>query len=587
MNKYMGVPIRPDMSRIDILQAQQTQAGIAQAKLQAAARARLLGVGNPWDAQGPQGQPAPQPLMGAPQGPQGGLLAAPPTGPQPAPSGPQPGVPAGVAPGISPQDYQHLLNQANPDAVMQNMQALRARQQTTAAIHEMKLPANVEAVAQMDAMGLTDTAKALGENLKQPEQVKLIANYADYIAKNGGPTSPAAAPYMKGLTNATQNVDLMKVNEDIRKNMADETNNALSFQQDPVTQQWLLFDKKNKTMTPLGTSDQPLAQPNAQPQPGGQPAPGGQPQQGASAPPAAPAFTNDYIKGLAPDAQARFAQLPPARQPIIAGILSGATPPPPAAGRSPQTMAIMQNQIRDAMSVDPNFNEQKWQARNEATKDMANNTPNSFGGQRVAAQTLIGHLSGLLDAAADNNSTSSLGAAGNYVDNMGVEKLSPGTVGNSTQKKAALENFNVHKIGVGEEGTKVMSGAAGTDTAKQDMEDRFSPNADISSTVGSVGAMADMMRQRVQSQVDKNNGIMGTNQTVEDWLGPEASTQYKRLQGISNSAKAGQPITPQQVKMALRGITTPAAVALRQQPQRRAEFDKKFGQGSAAIVLGK
>lgn len=530
-----------------------------------------------------------------------------------------PAVVPGETPDQTTSRIRGLMNQADPGAALKNFQSLQARQNSMNALNSLDLPPGARAPAQLEAFGLPKTAEALSKNLEQPDQVKLVTSLTNSIASNGGPSAPGAQPFVKMLQNQTQNIDMAKLQEEVRKNMSDEAEKAMEFKQDPTTMQWMLFDKHKGTMTPVGGNAAPApwmgpsaglppppanlgapggAAPSSAPMPappgggtmlppppaGGAPAPANQPAQSGQA---APFFMNDFIKGLPQDAQQRFAQIPAAQQPVIAGILSGATPPPPGTGRSPEIMGMMQDQLRKAAYVLPNFNEQLWQARNEQTKDMTNSTPNSAGGQRVAAQTLTGHIWGLLDAAADNNNNNFLGNIGNMADNALVANTGQGTHGNSAAKKAALENFKVHQIGVGEEGTKVMSGQAGTDSAKKDMQDRFTENGDIPSTVGSTGALAEMMQQRIQSQVDKQNSIMGTNMTPADWLGPKAMKQYNAIQQIAEAAKSGQEVTPKSVKMTLRGISQPAAAALIQNPKLRAQFDQKYGAGASSIVLGK
>ncbi len=261
------------------------------------------------------------------------------------------------------------------------------------------------------------------------------------------------------------------------------------------------------------------------------------------------AYNDEYIQNLPPQSQARFSSLPPEIQAQLGPILSGKTAPPES-GRA-MTDPILQNVLRSASLVDPNFNEQTWRARNKQIQDLASHDAASAGGQKIAAQTLTEHLFGLADAAADNKNNSWAGTPGNWVDNFAVGAFPPGAIGNSAAKKGNLENFRVHKIGVGEEGTKVQSGSAGTDSSKAEMAGRFSEDADISSNIGAIGGLADMMQQRVQSQVDKHNSIMGTHVTVADWLGPDAMKKYGALQQLSNDMKAGKRVDPAYVKQTL------------------------------------
>lgn len=460
------------------------------------------------------GQPNDQTV---PTGQVGGLLgtAAPPSLLNSSPQAPQ-----GDA--VYNNSRAQLLAQADPDAAIKNAVAIQSRNASMNAIKSLGLPADVTQAMSVEVLGAPEVAKGLTANMQLDPTVKTIKGFSDLIAAKGGPDSPEAAPYVKGLSNTLQNVEGGKLAELIRNDSVTAALNAIDIQASPDGTGFVRINKLTGQSDNLGA---PTPPPNQQP------------------------FSSPYIKTLAPDAQQRFSQVNPSLQPLVSQILSGALQPPEngKAITDPKT----RNLLTQAIQVDPSFNEQVWRARNDANKDMAASTPNSFGGQRIAAQTLIGHLTGLLDSAADNNNASSLGSLGNSAANTGVQYTSPGTIGNSAAKKAALENFNVHKIGVGEEGTKIMSGSAGTDTAKADMEERFSPDADISSTVGSVGALADMMRQRVQSQLDKYNGIMRTNMTPEDILGPKASAQYKALQQISQDAKSGKPITPQYVKQVL------------------------------------
>lgn len=546
-------------------QAQNAKLDQAQRLAQMDARSRLYGGANGqnagpndpinWNPQ-PNVQAGAQSLMGN-QTPQTGLLG-------------------GMDQFAGNPNRAQLLAQADPEAAMKTEENIRNRQAGMAAIDGIQAPDDAKTAMKVEIMGAPETAKGLVANMEQPAQVKLISGLANIIGKNGGPSSPASAPYMAALTNATQNVDMAKLHEEVRHNMSTEALASTDIQPDPYNPGgFFMIDKRNGTLTPLGASARPtLPQPPPGPMPttaipgpgnipagppaGGAPgaAPGGgpavpqpgapAPQGGAPAPVQAPAVpapanspTNDFTPQLPPNIESRIQLLPPGNQNMVRSMITGRMAPPTG---NVLKDPVMRGFLNQAQAVDPSFDEARWAARYKLVQGMADTKDQTMGGRIDSAKKLINHTTDLLNTAADLNNEGLGGNPANAVGNALNSQFSGGP------PKQTLRTYQGYKEGVGDEFTRLMAGSAGAEGAKERAGNLFNQDDPIAGQVGGATAVTQMMRGQVQPLVDQYNGIMGTNVGLEQMLGPESSAKLSAIQDIGGAAKGGQPLTPAFVK---------------------------------------
>jgi hypothetical protein len=154
---------------------------------------------------------------------------------------------------------------------------------------------------------------------------------------------------------------------------------------------------------------------------------------------------DEYLKTLQPvDAQ------------IVPGMIDGTVPAPSAyAMKSPR----IQQLIAAARQVDPEFDANKWSARNTMAKDLAKSNPASLGGILANGQSAFRHLGLASDGFVGvGNSNGYDGPGGNLVA-QGVNALKNYGGSSALADKLTAANEEISKYGT--ESTKYYAGSPG------------------------------------------------------------------------------------------------------------------------------
>ncbi len=267
-----------------------------------------------------------------------------------------------------------------------------------------------------------------------------------------------------------------------------------------------------------------------------------------------PSPANDFTPALRPEIKERVAMLPAANQGMVTAILEGRMAPPTGRILADPVMGPL---FRQALQVDPQFDEATWTARNKMVTGMAD-TKNASMGMRVdSAKKLINHTYDLLEAATDLHNE---GVGGKLTNAPG--NLATNWVGSGTQK-GALNRFKQAKEGVGSEYVNMMTGGQGGEGDRNAIKDNLSESDPINGTIGSVGTIVDQMHGQVDPLVDQYNGIMKTNVTPDQFLGKKESQKLAAIKVLAEAQRAGTPLTPVLVKETLagKGLLTKADAA--------------------------
>lgn len=388
------------------------------------------------------------------------------------------------------------LAQADPEAALKNQSALAARQASSAAINALDVPANVKQSMLVEAMGTPETAKALSENIKQPEQLKTV-NAALAGMAHAQPGTPEYDGFKSIYTQATQNIPAATLAETIRQHTIDAVRNN--------------FDFKNDAMGNIVALDKRT----------------GQPLNGVAPPQAGPGGDLHGDEWLSANPDPKYAALVKARA-------EGAADMPNA--RSPGFLKAQE----DVLAYDPQANVQTLAARKNFRKNEMD--PNGKTSQSInALNTASGHLGALVD---------DVGGLGNKTGFIGRTIENP--VGNAISSASGhdnVTNFVQNRNAVASELRKVYSGMGGGNLQElEEWQNSFGQNGSPEQLYGGLNKGVDLMMSKAQAIADQRNAALGTHITAEDVLSPSAKAAiqkardaYAKLQQ-QQSGTASEPL---------------------------------------------
>lgn len=508
-------------------------------------------------------------------------------GPSAMPTPPQ-GLTSAPDPNQFAQQRAMWLKQVDPESAMKQEQMLSHQQDNVAFMRQQGLPDNVIQPAVIEPFA-PHTATAMATNLEVPENVKTLkATLAGLNTSKPG--TPEYQAYQATLKKQMEDIPAAQQAELVRHDKATENLENIVMAADENGYP-IMVDKRNKTAVSLGTP-QPWMQnppgipikPQGATAPQGSPAPAAVGQPPASVtppagnegpltppanvptpppggPPATPdttakpplAYNDPFISQMPQEAQQRFAQLPSALQLLIGPMLQGKISPPEGGRIYAKGNEKALNLLRAASFVDPSFNEQTWLQRNTMAKEEADMTAAKLGGQRASAEKILNHGMGFLSNMADLHNNSVVGTLGNEGDNA-VAGAAPDWMGQQATQ-TSLKDAAGHAEGTGSEFEKMMGGGTAAEGAKKRAGELMSTSDNLAGTIGGVRSVAEMMKGQVEPQLETYNRIMGTNKTLEDWLGPEASAKYKLIQSLATRSKAGEKIPASEVKTLIQKLS--------------------------------
>lgn len=270
---------------------------------------------------------------------------------------------------------------------------------------------------------------------------------------------------------------------------------------------------------------------------------------------------SDYLKTISPNMASQVQALADGREQFPSGFAL--------------TKPYWQQMMSAVAQYDPSFNQADFNAR---AKTRASFTSGPNASNITSYNTTIGHLDRL------NDSINGLKNTGFPMWNA-VSQATQSAAGNQPTQ-AALAQFNTDKGAASSELVKALRGSGGAEADIQYWQRRFDQADSPAALHSAVREAANLLGSRIDALTDQYNTGMGTSNQTVPGLSPHAAQSLKRLQttgiaGVPASTPGGQMGAPGQV-----GVPDGAIRLLRSNPALAAQFDAKYGHGSAAQYLG-
>jgi hypothetical protein len=265
-------------------------------------------------------------------------------------------------------------------------------------------------------------------------------------------------------------------------------------------------------------------------------------------------------------------QLDPGIANEVKALGDGRTPFNPRSQRQLNLLSLVQQ-------YNPNWSATDYQEKLSTTKSFA---PGGVDGKAVQAinQAII-HAGEAVDSVNRLDNGGFAPGIINPIRNTFDQKV----LGDTRQTQLAT-TFNA----LGEELKKAYGG--GSLAELENWQKSLDPNASKDQQLAGIAEAMRLLQGAVKSRQQQYQRGMGSPLDFGKVLDPDAKAALLKLEqgriaaGLSDSLGLSQPAQSQQVQSPAQSIPAQAVAFLRQNPASRYDFDKKYGQGMSAQVLG-
>lgn len=261
-------------------------------------------------------------------------------------------------------------------------------------------------------------------------------------------------------------------------------------------------------------------------------------------------------------------QLDPMVAQEVKAIGDGQTPFNPRSQRQMNLLGLVQQ-------YNPNWSATDYQARQATTKDFA--TGGKSGQVVQAINQALHHAATVSDAIDALGNSDTLPAIINPIRNTFDQKI----LGDTRQG-----NFQTAAMALSEELKKIYAGGGGGSLAElQHWQQAFDPNAGQAQQKSYLAQGMNLLQGAIQSRQEAYQRGMGPSADFGKLFTPQALEALQKLQSKGYIGGAPQASTQTQSPQTP-NIPAQAIAFLRSNPAARYDFDRKYGQGMAAQVLG-